>query len=165
MNGRVAFCEMAYASATFDCGLLLDAFETLGLKFKREKITEDLGSMRWILRDIVPAEEARRRMAAVEKMEAERAAKQPKGEQVAWESKAYPGEFFFYLRANELMQGLGSTLDVTMPFLDLVKPYARHGLITHPLFSKVCHVQVLSCYCAVLEITVISRSFFFLQGH
>lgn len=43
-------------------------------------------------------------------------------------SKAYPGEFFFFVRVNELLHGLGSRMDIELPYLDLVKPFAELGI-------------------------------------
>jgi CubicO group peptidase (beta-lactamase class C family) len=44
------------------------------------------------------------------------------------ESKAYPGEFFFFIRVNELLHGLGSRFDVDLGYLDALRPYAERGL-------------------------------------
>jgi hypothetical protein len=44
------------------------------------------------------------------------------------ESKAYPGEFFFFIRVNELLQGLGSRFNVNLGYLDTLRPYAEKGL-------------------------------------
>ena len=61
---RVAFCQMAYAASTFDYGLLLDAFKTVGLRMKRENVAEDMEGMRFFLRDMAPSEKTRRRIKA-----------------------------------------------------------------------------------------------------
>jgi predicted unusual protein kinase regulating ubiquinone biosynthesis (AarF/ABC1/UbiB family) len=39
---RAGFCQMTYAAATFDFGLMMDGFKTLGLKLKRENVAEDM---------------------------------------------------------------------------------------------------------------------------
>ncbi len=44
------------------------------------------------------------------------------------ESKAYPGEFFFFIRVNELLHGLGSRFSVNLGYLDALCPYAEKGL-------------------------------------
>lgn len=44
------------------------------------------------------------------------------------ESKAYPGEFFFFVRVNELLHGLGSRFSVNLGYLDALCPYAEKGL-------------------------------------
>lgn len=61
---RKAFCQMAYAAATFDFGLLLDSFKTIGLKMKRENVAEDMEGIRFLLRDIVPRDVSRNRIKA-----------------------------------------------------------------------------------------------------
>lgn len=57
------------------------------------------------------------------------------------ESKAYPGEFFFYVRVNELLHGLGSKYRIQFSYIDAIKPYARRGLSqflcqAHPKLTK-----------------------------
>ena len=44
----------AYAASTFDFGLMMDAFSTLGLKLKRENVSEDMEGVRFLLRDMAP---------------------------------------------------------------------------------------------------------------
>jgi len=125
---RIAFCQMAYAAATFDYGLLLDAFKTIGLKMKRENVAEDLEGMRFFLRDMAPREKSRKRIKNYIKADKARVKARKKGEKVPMDSKAYPGEFFFFVRVNELLHGLGSRFGVEMAYLDLLKPYAEQGL-------------------------------------
>jgi predicted unusual protein kinase regulating ubiquinone biosynthesis (AarF/ABC1/UbiB family) len=61
---RKAFCQMAVAAATFDYGLLLDSFETIGLKLKRENVAEDMEGIRFLLRNIMPGKDSRKRIKA-----------------------------------------------------------------------------------------------------
>ena len=44
------------------------------------------------------------------------------------ESKAYPGEFFFFVRVTELLQGLGSRFSINLGYIDALAPYAERGL-------------------------------------
>lgn len=125
---RVAFCKMAYAAATMDFGLLLDASKDVGLKMKRENVAEDMEGMRFFLRDIVPSQQARKRIKAKMKTDRSRMDSKKKGEKIPMESKAYPGEFFFFVRVNELLHGLGSRFAIEMAYLDVLKPYAERGL-------------------------------------
>ena len=60
---------------------------------------------------------------------------QKKGQRVPMESKAYPGEFFFFVRTNELLHGLGSKLNVEMAYLDVIRPYAERGLALSDVYS------------------------------
>mmetsp|Transcript_30 Transcript_30/g.66 ORF Transcript_30/g.66 Transcript_30/m.66 type:complete len:1162 (-) Transcript_30:47-3532(-) len=125
---RIGFSQMTYAASTFDYGLMLDAFSTLGLKLKRENVAEDMEGVRFALRDMVPRETARKRIKSKMKTDIARARMKKKGERVPIESKSYPGEFFFFIRTNELLHGLGSRLGVTMNYLDVIKPFAEKGL-------------------------------------
>lgn len=59
---RVAFCQMVYAAATVDYGLLLDSYKTVGLKMKREDAGQSMEDMRFFLRDMAPRDVARKRI-------------------------------------------------------------------------------------------------------
>lgn len=61
---RVAFCQMVYAAATVDYGLLLDSYKTVGLKMKREDAGQSMEDMRFFLRDMAPREVAKKRIRA-----------------------------------------------------------------------------------------------------
>lgn len=132
---RLAFCQMAYAAATFDFGLMLDAFTTIGLKLKREDVAEDMEGIRFLLRDMAPRDKARKRIKAKNKTDIDRMKSRKKGEKIPMESKAYPGEFFFFVRTNELLHGLGARLAVEMPYLDVIRPYAERGLQQSSVYS------------------------------
>lgn len=125
---RMGFCQMVYAAATFDFGLMMDGFKTLGLKLKREDVAEDMEGVRFLLRDMAPREKARKRVKAKMKTDQKRLKSRKKGEKVPVESKAYPGEFFFFVRTNELLHGLGSRLGVDMKYLDVLQPFAEMGI-------------------------------------
>lgn len=126
---RLAFCQMALAAATLDFGMLLDAFDSVGLKMKRENVAEDMEGMRFLLRDVVQGAKSRKRIKAKIKVDQQRMQARKKGEKIPMDSKAYPGEFFFFVRVNELVHGLGSRLSVEMAYLDVLKPYAERGLL------------------------------------
>lgn len=125
---RTGFCQMTYGAATFDFGLIMDAFKTLGLKMKRENVSEDMSGIRFLLRDMAPREIARQRVKSKMKSDKKAFESKKKGERVPVESDAYPGEFFFFVRTNELLHGLGSRLGVHLTYLDILKPFALAGL-------------------------------------
>jgi predicted unusual protein kinase regulating ubiquinone biosynthesis (AarF/ABC1/UbiB family) len=125
---RIGFCQMTYGAATFDFGLIMDAFKTLGLKMKRENVSEDMSGIRFLLRDMAPRDIARQRVKSKMKSDKNAFASRKKGERVPIESDAYPGEFFFFVRTNELLHGLGSRLGVHLTYLDILKPFALAGL-------------------------------------
>jgi predicted unusual protein kinase regulating ubiquinone biosynthesis (AarF/ABC1/UbiB family) len=35
---RLAFCQMVYAASTFDYGLLMDSYKTIGMRLKKEDV-------------------------------------------------------------------------------------------------------------------------------
>ena len=130
LSKRLGFCELTYAAATFDFGLMMDSFKTLGLQLKRENVAEDMEGIRFLLRDMAPRDKARKRIKAKMKTDMKRFNAKKKGERVPVKSDAYPAEFFFFVRVNELLHGLGSKLGVEMKYVDILKPYARMGLTT-----------------------------------
>lgn len=127
---------MVHASATFDFGLLLDAFHTIGLKLKRENVAEDLEGIRFLLRDMVPTSIARNRIKAKIETDKSRMDSKKKGEKIPIDSKAYPGEFFFFVRVNELLHGLGAKMSISMAYLDVLAPYAKRGLVNSIIDAK-----------------------------
>jgi len=133
LQQRTAFCQMVYAASTIDFGLMLDSFQTLGLKMKRENVAEDMEGVRFVLRDMAPSELSRKRIKAKIKTDVGRVKSKKKGEKIPMESKAYPGEFFFFIRVNELLHGLGSKFGISLSYLDVLKPYAERGLLVHPV--------------------------------
>lgn len=132
---RLAFCQMVYAAATFDYGLLLDSYKTVGLKMKREDAGQSMEDMRFFLRDMAPREETRKRIK--KKIKADTKKMKESNEKVPMESKAYPGEFFFFIRVNELLHGLGGRYSINLGYLDALKPYAERGLRKSSMYDLV----------------------------
>jgi len=130
---RLAFCQMVYAAATLDYGLLLDSYKTVGLKMKKEDAGQSMEDMRFFLRDMAPREETRKRIKS--KMKADKARLEKSADKVPMESKAYPGEFFFFIRVNELLHGLGGSYSVNLGYLDALKPYAERGLRSSSIYD------------------------------
>lgn len=129
---RLAFCQMVYAASTFDYGLLLDSYKTIGLRLKQEDASGSMEDIRFFLRDMAPSEKARKRIKAKIKADQEKF----KEVKVPMESKTYPGAFFFFIRVNELLHGLGSRFGVTLTFLDTLRPYAERGLRTSKYYNE-----------------------------
>eukprot|EP00980_Cylindrotheca_fusiformis_P014595 scaffold3955_cov160-Cylindrotheca_fusiformis.AAC.15 len=132
---RLAFCQMVYAAATFDYGLLLDSYKTVGLKMKREDAGQSMEDMRFFLRDMAPSDETRKRIK--NKIKADRKKMQESKEKVPMESKAYPGDFFFFIRVNELLHGLGGSYSINLGYLDTLQPYAERGLRKSAMYDLV----------------------------
>lgn len=124
---------MVYAAATFDYGLLLDSYKTVGLKMKREDAGQSMEDMRFFLRDMAPRDETRKRIK--QKIKADKQRYKENDVKVPMESKAYPGEFFFFIRVNELLHGLGGRYSINLGYLDALKPYAERGLRTSSFYD------------------------------
>lgn len=132
---RLAFCELVFAAATLDYGLLLDAYKNIGLEMKTENSTLFMEDIRFFLRDMAPRDVARSRIKAKLRRDVAYRKTLKKEEQVPMKSKAYPGELFFFIRVNELLHGLGSAFDVEVAYLDVLRPYAERGLRQSMLYS------------------------------
>ena len=125
---RLGFCKLVFAASTFDFGMLMDSYKALGLRLKKENVGRSMASVRFMLRDMATQERARKRIKAKLKSERARIEQSPKEDKIEIQSKAYPGEMFFFVRVNELLHGLGSRFDVDMQYLEVLKPYAERGL-------------------------------------
>ena len=53
---------------------------------------------------------------------------------------SWPDAFIFFERVLGLLRGLTASLDVNQSYLDIMTPYARHSLSTHPSASLSFHV-------------------------
>ena len=125
---RLGFCKLVYAASTFDYGLMMDSYKALGLRLKKEDAGRSMASVRFMLRDMANRNTARKRIKAKINSERARSEQNPKEDKVPIQSKAYPGEMFFFVRVNELLHGLGSRFDVDMKYLEVLRPYAERGL-------------------------------------
>mmetsp|Transcript_30085 Transcript_30085/g.70209 ORF Transcript_30085/g.70209 Transcript_30085/m.70209 type:complete len:878 (+) Transcript_30085:1415-4048(+) len=141
---RLAFCELALAAATFDFGLLLDSYRHVGLEMKRENAALSMQNIRFFLRDMAPAAKARKRIKAKIKHDEKYRSTLPKNQRVPMKSKAYPGDFLFFVRVNELLHGLGSKLQVDLQYMDLIRPYAERGLRQSELYNSNNHTGIQS---------------------
>ena len=161
---RLAFCQMVYAAATLDYGLLLDSYKTVGLKMKREDTGQGMEDMRFFLRDMAPRDETKKLIKSKMKADQVRrynwvsnvhgwqkrlylttfffalvphqAKREETAEKVPMESKAYPGDFFFFIRVNELLHGLGGSYSINLGYLDALKPYAERGLRSSSMYDS-----------------------------
>jgi CubicO group peptidase (beta-lactamase class C family) len=84
--------------------------------------------IRFLLRDMAPREQQMKRIKAKIRTDRGRMDKRAKGEKIPMDSKTYPGELFFFIRVNELLNGLGSKLAIDLAYMELVKPYAERGI-------------------------------------
>lgn len=134
---RLAFCQLVYAASTVDFGLLMDAYKNLGLRLKKENVGRSMANVRFMLRDMATRDRARKRIKAKFKSDDKKTKEEGS---VKFESKAYPGEIFFFVRVNELLHGLGSRFNVDMGFLSVLRPYAELGLRRSTVYNEVVSV-------------------------
>eukprot|EP00977_Amphora_coffeiformis_P001729 scaffold337_cov172-Amphora_coffeaeformis.AAC.3 len=137
---RLGFCKLVYAASTFDYGLMMDSYKALGLRLKKENVGRSMASVRFMLRDMATRNKARERIKAKIKSERALSEQNPKEDKVPIQSKAYPGEMFFFVRVNELLHGLGSRFDVDMKYLEILRPYAERGLRESREYNEVIKI-------------------------
>ncbi|KAL7556508.1 hypothetical protein ACA910_000971 [Epithemia clementina (nom. ined.)] len=131
---RMAFCELVFAAATLDYGLLMDSYKNIGLEMKKENATLSMENIRFFLRDMAPSDKARKRIKAKIRRDEEHMKTLKKEEKIPMKSKAYPGELFFFIRVNELLHGLGSKFGIDMAYVEVLRPHAERGLRESKLY-------------------------------
>lgn len=88
---------------------------------------QDMQNIRFLLRDTAPAAEARSQMSEHIKQRLKERSQQPKHLRNPVES--YPSQLLFFLRVTLLLRGLCSSLNVTLPYLSILSPYAKLTLV------------------------------------
>ena len=130
---RVSFARMLVSTATFDVSGLLDAFDDMGLVLNYEDPMRDLGTMAYMYRDVQPRKAARAQVLAQrKKFREQRLAR--KAAELKKPIESWPADLLFYLRATEMLHGVGSSLGVTVPYMQVmldtakaaVSQYRRH---------------------------------------
>ncbi|KJE88683.1 ABC1 family protein [Capsaspora owczarzaki ATCC 30864] len=124
---RLAFSRMIHAAAAMDYGGLLLAFEEMGLKLNRDDPMEDMNAIRFVLRDTSPSAEARDEFNKHVKAQMEQYNQLPRSKRNPVDS--WPGELVFFFRVTQLLRGLCSAVDVRLPYLSVMTPYARLALL------------------------------------
>jgi CubicO group peptidase (beta-lactamase class C family) len=135
---KVAFARLMHASDEHDIDALVQSFEEMGLKWRRDQKDqdpfEDMANMQASLRNTVPQDEAKRatqqRQAAFEQR---REAKRQEAGLTAGQSlrnpvEAWPAELVFFGRVTNLLKGLCSRLGVRYPYLFTMAQAARMTL-------------------------------------
>jgi predicted unusual protein kinase regulating ubiquinone biosynthesis (AarF/ABC1/UbiB family) len=122
-----AFASMVVSVAESDFAGLLMAFEGMGVKLKRQAPLEDMRALQFALRDTEAA--AISRKTNREFMSKRMIEREKKPAKLRNPVESWPTELVFYMRTTALLRGLCSNLDVKLPYLDILLPYARLALI------------------------------------
>merc|ERR1711871_68376 len=108
---RLGFCKLVVASAQKDYFMLLEAFDEIGLKLNRNDAQSDMDIIRFLFRDTAPPTSARKLQKKFQK--ALEAKKKLRVEaKIVPPVRAFPGNPLFFLRAQDLLRGLASKLEV-----------------------------------------------------
>lgn len=123
---RVAFSRLVAAASDGDASHLLDAFEQIGVRLGRDNTSADMRLVGFLLRDVQPPDAARKEVMqhrARVRAERQQAAAQPRPP-----ASAFPGVLLFFLRATEILHGVGSRLGSSLPYLQVMGGFARLAL-------------------------------------
>merc|ERR1711871_545731 len=116
---RLGFCKLVVASAQKDYFMLLEAFDEIGLKLNRNDAQSDMDIIRFLFRDTAPPTSARKLQKKFQKaVEAK----------IVPPVRAFPGNLLFFLRAQDLLRGLASKLEVVQSPLKIFYKIAKVAL-------------------------------------
>jgi len=127
---RVSFARMLVSTASFDVSGLLDAFDDMGLVLNYEDPMRDLGTMAYMYRDVQPRKAARAQVLAQRKKFREQHLAR-KASQLKKPIESWPADLLFYLRATEMLHGVGSSLGVTVPYMQVMLDTAKAAVAQH----------------------------------
>ena len=113
---RLAFARMMLSTSSFDIGGLLDSFEDMGLKFTMDDPAGQLGMMKFVFRDVQPREQARASILRQRKEFRDMAARR-RAANVKKPIESWPADLLFYMRSQEMLHGVGSSLGVSVPYV------------------------------------------------
>eukprot|EP00038_Savillea_parva_P001494 m.104335 g.104335 ORF g.104335 m.104335 type:complete len:1732 (-) comp10523_c0_seq1:284-5479(-) len=129
---RQAFASLVYSAASLDFGGLLQAFDLIGIKLKRDDPMEDMNNIRFILRDTAPPAESRRKFRAFREEKWKKRQMLPRSQRNPVE--AWPADLLFFFRVTLLLRGLCAALEVRLRYMSVLKPYAHMALLrAYPL--------------------------------
>ena len=124
---RLGFCKLVVASAQKDYFMLLEAFDEVGVRLNRSDAQSDMDIIRFLFRDTAPSKSARKRQNKMRKvLEAKKKARREAN--IVPPVRAFPGDLLFFLRAQDLLRGLCSTLEVVQSPLKIFYKIAREAL-------------------------------------
>jgi len=126
---RLAFAKFVYSTSEMDLVSMLQSFTEMGLKLNRFDPGEDMNNLRHMFRDTAPPEEARAKHKKWERKWIKKRKKVAKTTGRKNPVDAYPGDLLFFIRATELLHGLGARLRVRTPYLKIIAPFAKQALI------------------------------------
>lgn len=127
---RLAFASMVVSAQNADAAGLLDSFDAMGLLLSREAPGEDLDNIRFMLRDTMPVSDARKYITEKRAVWRERMAKR-KAAKLRKPIDSWPSDLLLYMRAGEILRGLGSSLDVRVPYMRLMAEASLAAVRAH----------------------------------
>lgn len=100
----------------------------MGLTLGSQSAQDDMEELQFMFRDSIPADEARERHQQRERARKAKREGMSKEEKEAAKIKSWPTELIFFMRTSELLQGLGSKLNVRHQYMSVMAAAARKGL-------------------------------------
>lgn len=124
---RIAFSRLVFSALHMDYAGMLQSFDEMGLKLKRESVAEDMQNLRFAFRDTSGSIESRKQFQAMFAERQAALANIPKSQRNPVES--WPADLVFFMRSVFLIRGLCSILECQLPYMQILGPFAQKALI------------------------------------
>lgn len=127
---RLGNAKIVLSVWELDMGGMLDGMEEVGMPIDLVNVVEDLGNIRFMMRDTSPGAEAREQSKQFMEDFVEKQKKKPKRERNPL--KTMVPELLFLARVTEMLQGLGAKLGVRVEYMHIMAASCKRALLERP---------------------------------
>ena len=136
---RLGNCLVVHSVNSFDIAGMNDGISRCGVDTEKMNLFEDLNTVRFMMRETQPMEEAQNENKKfIEKMIEKTKNELAQGGKPSNPLQSMVGELLFFARVTDLLQGLCSKLKVRVNYLEIMGNHARDALMAESLaiYSK-----------------------------
>jgi len=127
---RVGNAKIVLSVWELDMGGMLDGMEEVGMPIDLINVVEDLGNIRFMMRNTSPGAEAREQSKQFMDDFVEKSKHKPKSERNPL--KTMVPELLFLARVTEMLQGLGAKLGVRVEYMHIMAASCKRALLERP---------------------------------
>jgi len=127
---RVGNAKIVLSVWELDMGGMLDGMEEVGMPIDLINVVEDLGNIRFMMRNTSPGAEAREQSKQFMEDFVEKSKRKPKSERNPL--KTMVPELLFLARVTEMLQGLGAKLGVRVEYMHIMAASCKRALLQRP---------------------------------
>ncbi len=127
---RVGNAKIVLSVWELDVAGMLDGMEECGMPVDKINVVEDLGNIRFMMRNTAPGTEAREQSKQFMEDFVEKNKKKPKSERNPL--KTMIPEVLFLARVTEMLQGLGAKLGVRVEYMHIMAAGCKRALLERP---------------------------------